>query len=142
VWASPHSQLDRPVAFPEDGIRGQGKAVGIKTPPTALLFWCGFCLKPMPERRFPPPWSISLRGALTGRQIFSVIKGRLEVSPGGVVVARLICTRCRADTKSILRCRACGTLCPTSEIGAAMLSPSAFTFYVLGLVVVAIFWFT
>jgi hypothetical protein len=82
VWASPHGQLDRPVAFPEDGIRGQGKAVGIKTPPTALLFWCGFCLKPMPERRFPPPWSISLRGALTGRQIFSVIKGRLEVSPG------------------------------------------------------------
>ena len=58
MWASPHSQLDRPVAFPEDGIRGQGKAVGIKTPPTALLFWCGFCLKPMPERRFPPPWSV------------------------------------------------------------------------------------
>jgi hypothetical protein len=25
---SPHSQLDCPVAFPEDGIRGQGKAVG------------------------------------------------------------------------------------------------------------------
>jgi hypothetical protein len=34
----PHSQFDRPVAFPEDGIRGQGKAVGTKTPPTALLF--------------------------------------------------------------------------------------------------------
>jgi hypothetical protein len=26
VWASPHSQLDRPVAFPEDGIRGQGQS--------------------------------------------------------------------------------------------------------------------
>jgi hypothetical protein len=63
VWASPHGQLDRPVAFPEDGIRGQGKAVGIKTPPTALLFWCGFCLKPMPERRFPPPWSVEDIGA-------------------------------------------------------------------------------
>jgi hypothetical protein len=25
---SPHSQLDCPVACPEDGIRGQGKAVG------------------------------------------------------------------------------------------------------------------
>jgi hypothetical protein len=36
----------------------KGKAVGIKTPPTALLFWCGFCLKPMPERRFPPPWTV------------------------------------------------------------------------------------
>jgi hypothetical protein len=37
VWASPHSQFDRPVAFPEDGIRGQGKAVGTKTPPTGGL---------------------------------------------------------------------------------------------------------
>jgi hypothetical protein len=50
---SPHSQLDCPVAFPEDGIRGQGKAVGTETPPTALLFWCGFCLKP--NARMPLP---------------------------------------------------------------------------------------
>jgi hypothetical protein len=54
-----HSRLDRPVAFP--GIRGQGKAVGSETPPTALLFWCGFCLKSqMTARRFPPPAIYSL----------------------------------------------------------------------------------
>jgi hypothetical protein len=41
VWVSPHSRLDRPVAFPEDGIRGQGKAVGTDRPPTALLFLNG-----------------------------------------------------------------------------------------------------
>jgi len=46
-------------------------------------------------------------------------------------LARLICTRCRADVKSVLRCRACGALCPTSQIGSAMLSPGAFTFNVL-----------
>jgi hypothetical protein len=56
-------------------------------------------------------------------------------------LARLICTSCRADVKSVLRCRACGALCPTSEIGVAMLSPSAFAFYVLLSMVVAIFWF-
>src|SRR5262249_28018989 len=37
----------RPVAFPEDGIRAQGKAVGTKTPPTALLFWL------LPQGRSP-----------------------------------------------------------------------------------------
>jgi hypothetical protein len=58
-----HSRLDRPVAFP--GIRGQGKAVGSETPPTALLFWCGFCLKSqMTARRFPPPWSAVLDGPI------------------------------------------------------------------------------
>jgi uncharacterized protein (DUF983 family) len=56
-------------------------------------------------------------------------------------LARLICTNCRADVKSVLRCRACGALYPTSEIGAAMLSPSAFVFYIIVSVVVAIFWF-
>jgi hypothetical protein len=56
VWALPHSQFDRPVAFPDDGIGGQGKAVGT-TPPTALLFWCGFCLKP---NAWPPPWSVEV----------------------------------------------------------------------------------
>ena len=34
---SPHSWLDRPVAVPEGGIRGLGKAVGTERPPTALL---------------------------------------------------------------------------------------------------------
>ena len=56
-------------------------------------------------------------------------------------MARLICTRCHADVKSVLRCRACGALCPTSEVGTAMLSPSAFAFYVLVSVVAAIFLF-
>jgi hypothetical protein len=64
VWASPHSQFDRPVAFPEDGIRGQGKAVGTKTPPTALLFWCGFCLKP--NARTPLPAALVCRGHWSG----------------------------------------------------------------------------
>jgi hypothetical protein len=59
----------------------------------------------------------------------------------GVGLARLICTRCRKDVKSVLRCRSCGTLYPTSKIGAAMLSPSAFAFYGLISIVVAIFWF-
>jgi hypothetical protein len=53
VWALPHSQFDRPVAFPDDGIGGQGKAAGTKTPPTALLFWCGFCLKLSAASRRP-----------------------------------------------------------------------------------------
>jgi hypothetical protein len=35
-------------------------------------------------------------------------------------VVRLVCTRCRADVKSVLRYRAYGALCPTSEIGAAI----------------------
>jgi hypothetical protein len=40
VWGLPHSWFDSPmIAFPEDGIRGQCKAVGTETPPTALLFW-------------------------------------------------------------------------------------------------------
>jgi hypothetical protein len=59
----------------------------------------------------------------------------------GIALARLICTRCRADTKSVLRCRACGALCPTTKLGPAMLSPSAFAFYILVLAVVAVFWF-
>jgi hypothetical protein len=42
------------------GIGGQGKAVGTATPPTALLFWCGFCLSQMPERRFSAPWTAEL----------------------------------------------------------------------------------
>ncbi|MFZ2080258.1 MAG: hypothetical protein WAV38_27140 [Xanthobacteraceae bacterium] len=93
MWASPHSQLDRPVAFPEDGIRGQGKAVGIKTPPTALLFWCGFCLKPMPERRFPPPWSVEELDACfvvrdsTGQQLAYVY---FEDEPGRRSAAKLL----------------------------------------------------
>jgi hypothetical protein len=97
----------------------------------------------MTPRGFPPPWSPRslAHGApgLTRWQNFSVIKTVLK---GAVdVLARLICTRCRADVESVLRCRRCGALCPTSEIGAAMLSPGAFTFYVFVLVVVAIFWF-
>jgi hypothetical protein len=38
VGADPHSQFDRPGAFLDDGIGIQGKAVGTKTLPTALLF--------------------------------------------------------------------------------------------------------
>jgi hypothetical protein len=71
---------------------------------------------------------------LTGRQNFSD-KDVL----GAVALTRLICTHCRADVESVLRCRRCGALCPTSQIGAALLSPSAFVSYVLVLVVIAIF---
>jgi hypothetical protein len=43
----------------KDGIRGQGKAVGTKTPPTALLFLVRLLSEAkMPARRFPPPWSV------------------------------------------------------------------------------------
>jgi ferredoxin len=51
-------------------------------------------------------------------------------------VARLICKRCWADTRSVVRCRACGALCPTSALGVALLSPAAFAFYALVAVVV------
>jgi len=61
---------------------------------------------------------------------------------GEILLARLICTRCKADVKSALRCARCGSLCPTSKIGATLLSRRAAAFYVLLLVVVAIFWFT
>ena len=64
-----------------------------------------------------------------------------DEQPRRIVSARLICTRCHADVKSVLRCRACGALCPTSRIGSGMLSSRAFAFYVLALVVAAIFWF-
>jgi hypothetical protein len=42
---------------------------------------------------------------------------------------RLVCRCCSADVKNTVRCRACGTLHPTSELRAALLSPSAFGFY-------------
>ena len=64
-----------------------------------------------------------------------------DEQPRRIVSARLICTRCHANVKSVLRCRACGALCPTSRIGSGMLSSRAFAFYVLALVVAAIFWF-
>jgi hypothetical protein len=48
-----------------------------------------------------------------------------KASSGGFVLAGLICTRCKADVKSVVRCRRCGALCPTSRIGAAMLSPGS-----------------
>src|SRR5437763_9100416 len=94
------------------------------------------------ERRFPPPWSSARDGWPRGARInrlakFLSNKGVL----GAVALTRLICTRCRADVEGVLRCRRCGALCPTSQIGAALLSPSAFVFYVLVLVVIAIFWF-
>jgi hypothetical protein len=48
----------------KDGIRGQGKAVGTKTPPTALLFLVRFLSEAkMPARRFPPPSSVEDTGA-------------------------------------------------------------------------------
>src|SRR6516165_3727381 len=64
-----------------------------------------------------------------------------DEQPRRIVSARLICTRCHANVKSVLRCRACGALCPTSKIGSAMLSSKAFAFYVLALVVAAMFWY-
>src|SRR6516164_9079486 len=72
---------------------------------------------------------------------FAVIRRAKREQPRGIVLARLICVRCKKDVKSVLRCRACGALCPTSRIGSALLSPGAFAFYGLILVVVAILWF-
>src|SRR6516162_5920198 len=77
------------------------------------------------------PEAVLLTARLTRRQNFF----------RRIVSARLICTRCHADVKSVLRCRACGALCPTSKIGSEMLSSRAFAFYVLALVAAAIFWF-
>jgi hypothetical protein len=62
-WIPLPRQLDSPIAFPEDGIRAQGKAVGTKTPPTALLFWPrpdpAECLYFENERADAPPPSCS-----------------------------------------------------------------------------------
>jgi hypothetical protein len=58
----------------------------------------------------------------------------LRWTGGGTMIAaenRLICTRCKSDVKSVLRCRRCGALCPTSRLGSAMLTPGAFAFYAL-----------
>ena len=78
------------------------------------------------------PWR---SGAADAAKFFS------DEQPQRIVSARLICTRCHADVKSVLRCRACGALCPTSKIGSGMLSSRAFAFYVLVSVVAAIFLF-
>src|SRR5262249_54514950 len=71
----------------------------------------------------------------------TVVRGAPALATAVAPRHRLICTRCHADVKSVLRCRACGALCPTSKIGSGMLSSRAFAFYVLALVVAAIFWF-
>jgi purine-nucleoside phosphorylase len=42
---------------------------------------------------------------------------------------RLVCRRCSADVQNIIRCGTCGAMHPTSELRAALLSPSAFGFY-------------
>jgi hypothetical protein len=55
---------------------------------------------------------------------------------------RLVCTQCYRDVKSVLRCRGCGAMFPTSKLGPILTSRGAFAFYALTLVVVAIFWFT
>ena len=55
---------------------------------------------------------------------------------------RLVCTQCHQDVKRVLQCGSCGALFPTSKLGPIMLGPSAFGFYALILVVVAIFLFT
>ena len=55
---------------------------------------------------------------------------------------RLVCKQCYRDVKSVLRCRGCGAIFPTSELGTALISPGGFAFYALILVVVGIFWFT
>jgi len=56
---------------------------------------------------------------------------------GGVVMSavermdRLVYRCCAADVPNTTRCRACGVLHPTSELRAAILSPSAFAAYSL-----------
>ena len=95
-------------------------------------------------RRSPPPLTSGPATLGPGRSpglSFTVIRRAKSKQPRGIVLARLICVRCKRDVKSVLRCRACGALCPTSRIGAALLSPGAFAFYGLILVVVAILWF-
>jgi len=69
---------------------------------------------------------------------------RLVCRPGAADVqnTRLVCTQCYRDVKSVLHCGSCGALFPTSKLGPIMLSPSAFGFNTLILVVVAIFLFT
>ena len=59
-----HSRLDRPVAFPEDGIRGQGKAVGTETPPTALLFGLSRMSASDPKQNMSGALGIGRRTAL------------------------------------------------------------------------------
>jgi len=86
------------------------------------------------------PWR-SRSGAADG-SINPPAKFFSDEQPRRIASARLICTRCHADVKSVLRCPACGALCPTSKIGSGMLSSKAFAFYVLALVVAAIFWLT
>jgi len=72
----------------------------------------------------------------------TVVRGAPALAAAAAPRHRLICTRCHADVESVLQCRACGALCPTSKIGSGMLSSKAFAFYVLALVVAAIFWLT
>ena len=69
----------------------------------------------------------------------TVVRGAPALAAAAAPRHRLICTRCHADVESVLQCRACGALCPTSKIGSGMLSSKAFAFYVLALVVAAIF---
>ena len=69
----------------------------------------------------------------------TVVRGAPALAAAAAPRHRLICTRCHADVESVLQCRACGALCPTSRIGSGMLSSRAFAFYVLALVVAAIF---
>jgi hypothetical protein len=65
----------------------------------------------------------------------------VELSFGGIALTRLICRRCNADVRNTLRCRACGALHPTSELRAAVLSPSAAAFYsILALLVALWLW--
>jgi hypothetical protein len=50
-------------------------------------------------------------------------------------MGRLVCRRCAADVQNTFRCHTCGAMHPTSELRAALLSPSAFGFYSLVLLV-------
>jgi ribosomal protein L40E len=57
------------------------------------------------------------------------------------VLASLICRRCAVRLKShTTRCPHCGVLSPTSKLGAALLTPSAFAFGTLVALLAAI-WF-
>jgi hypothetical protein len=65
--------------------------------------------------------------------------GRLK---RGLFLPRLVCRRCAATVwPGVMRCPTCGALSPTSEIRAAILSPSAFVLVgLLALIVTLGFW--
>ena len=56
---------------------------------------------------------------------------------------RLVCTQCYGlNVNSVLRCRGCGAIFPTSKLGPILISRGAFAFYIFILVAIAMFSFT